>query len=72
MFWADAVLENVQDAFVEDNLTAQPFDFNATVAQMYDINCIKAVSTQDNLISENCLFLDVMISDMLFAKRTFR
>lgn len=64
--------ENVQGAFVGANLTAQPFDFNTTVAQMYDINCIKAVSTQDNMISENCLFLDTMISDTVFAKRTFK
>ncbi len=64
--------ENVQDAFVEVNLTAQSFDFNATVAQMYDINYIKVKSTHDNMISENCLFLNVMISDIIFAKRTFR
>lgn len=64
--------EIVQGAFIGANLTAQPFDFNATVAQVYGTNCTTAVPTQDTTTSEDCLFLDVMVPDAIFAKRTSR
>ncbi len=63
--------ETVQDAFVEANLTAQPFNFSAALAQEYGSNCTTTVPPRDTATSEDCLFPDVMVPGAIFDNRTY-
>ena len=60
---------NIQTEFVQANLSGQPFDFDAAVAEEFASgSCSKPVppSQRNPQESEDCLFLDVIVPDAVF------
>lgn len=60
---------SIQTEFVQANLSSQPFDFDAAVAEQYrNGSCSIPVhpSRRNPQESEDCLFLDVIVPDSIF------
>ncbi|KAL9635401.1 MAG: hypothetical protein Q9164_003478 [Protoblastenia rupestris] len=66
---------HVQTEFVEANLSGNPFDFDAAIEEQFaDPSCSQAEPAAERTPeeSEDCLFLDVIVPESIFAKRSVK